>query len=557
MKNTETMPWLKSYPSGLSQAINVDKYSSLAALIEACLEKYSSLTAYENMRKTLSYKELGHLSQAFASYLINHLGMKQGERIAIQLPNILQYPIALLGSIRAGLTIVNLNPFYTPYEMEAHINDANVTCIIVLANFADKLEKILKNTSIKHVIITEIGDLLGFAKRMVVNFIAKNIKKIIPPYNIKGKIQFNDAIKKGAELTFIKPKIKSEEVAFIQYTGSTTGKAKGVMLTNRNILASIEQTSAWVLTKLKEGEEIIITPLPVYHIFALTINVLTAINIGGKNVFITNPRSINTFISELKRHKFTIITGVNTLFKLLLSSKNFKTIDFTHCKVCLGGGMPMEKAIVEEWQEITRKPLIEGYGLTEASPVIACSPLNNDHVIGTVGLPLPNTMIRIVDEDGNDLETGQAGELLAKGPQIMKEYLNNDEETQKTIIDGWLKTGDIATMDQNGFIKIIDRKKDMINVSGFNVYPREIEIIIDKHPKVLESAVIGIKDTKTGESIKAFIVKKDNSLEKQEIIEHCTQYLTTYKMPKYVEFIDTLPKSTVGKVMKKDLKQST
>jgi long-chain acyl-CoA synthetase len=548
------MPWLNSYPAGVPLTINLDQYTSLAHFVENCLDKYSRLTAYENMGKKLSYKEIDNLSKAFASYLINKLGMKPGDKIAIQMPNILQYPIALLGSIRAGLTIVNMNPFYTQYEMEEHIRDANIKCIVILANFAYKVEQILKTTTIEHIIITEIGDLLGLVKKNVVNFITKHIKKIVPTYNIKSKIHFNDVIQAGKKLPFTKPNIDSEDVVFIQYTGSTTGKAKGVMLTNKNILASIEQTTSWVLSKLKEREEIIITALPVYHIFSLTINVLTALRIGAKNVFITNPRAINTFINELKKHKFTILTGVNTLFKLLLSSKNFKTIDFTHCKVCLGGGMPLEIEVIKQWQEATKSQLFEGYGLTEASPVVACSTLNDSHIIGSVGLPLPSTLVRIIDENGNDLEPGQPGELIAKGPQIMKGYLNNQQETQETIIDGWLKTGDIATMDEKGFIKIIDRKKDMINVSGFNVYPREIEIILNRHPKVSESAVVGIKDTKTGESIKAFVVKKEQSLERQEIITYCTDYLTTYKVPKYIEFVDELPKSTVGKILKKDLK---
>jgi long-chain acyl-CoA synthetase len=551
----DNSPWLKNYPKGVPTEINPGRYSSVADLIDSSLIKYSILPAYDNMGKVLTYKEIDTLSAQFASFLQHELGLKKGDRIAIQMPNLLQYPIAMFGALRAGLVVVNTNPLYTAREMEHQFKDSGAKAIVILANFAHNLEKVIKNTDIKHVVVTEIGDMLGGFKGWLVNTVVKYVKKMVPKYHLPTAIPFNQALKEGARLRYRKPDIASTDIAFLQYTGGTTGVSKGAMLTNKNIIANMEQISAWMTPKLKDSEETAITALPLYHIFALTVNCLAMMKIGAKNILITNPRDMKAFIKELKKHPFTIITGVNTLFNGLLNQPDFANINFKHLKVAVGGGMAVQKAVAERWMAVTKTPLAEGYGLTETSPVLTCNGIEGSQRLGTIGLPLPNTDIKVIDDEGNTLGYNEPGEICAKGPQVMPGYWNRPEETEKAFIDGWFKTGDIGTIDEDGFVRIVDRKKDMINVSGFNVYPNEIEDVVATHSKVLESAAVGVADDKSTEIVKLFVVKKDESLTADEVIAHCKENLTGYKVPKIVEFRKELPKSNVGKILRRLLKE--
>lgn len=548
--------WFKNYPKGIPKEINPDSYDSVIDLLEISFKKYGDKTAYESMGKTLTFTEVDQLSAQFSDFLQNHTTLQKGDRIAIQMPNLLQWVIAMFGSIRAGMVVVNTNPLYTAREMNHQLKDSGAKAIVILANFAQNLEKIVKETEVETVVITEIGDMLGGFKKILVNFVVKRVKKMVPPYKIEGAIKFNDALKKGAQGNFTKHKINNEEVAFLQYTGGTTGVSKGAMLTHRNILANMEQISAWMLPKLKEGVETVITALPMYHIFALTVNCLAMMKIGARNILITNPRDMPAFIKTLKKFPFTIITGVNTLFNGLLNQEEFKNVDFSKFKIAVGGGMAVQDHVATKWKEITKVPLAEGYGLTETSPLLSCNPIDGTERIGTVGLPSPSTDIKIFDDNGKESPVGEPGEICAKGPQVMKGYWKRQEETDNVFMkNGYLKTGDIGFIDEDGFVKIVDRKKEMINVSGFNVFPNEIENVISSHEKVLEVGAIGIADPKSTEKVKVFIVKKDDSLTEEEIISYCKENMTPYKVPKQVEFREELPKSNVGKILRRILKE--
>ena len=550
--------WYKAYPEGVPKEIDPDKYENIVDFMEQSIKKFGDKPAFTNMDVTITFNKFNKLATAFAAFLQNHTDLKPGDVIAIQMPNLLQYPVVLLGAMKAGLVITNINPLYTEREMEHQLNDSNAKAIVILNIAAAKLEEIIKNTNVKHVIVTEIGDLFPAFKRFIVNNVVKHIKKMVPPYTLPGHITLREALKKGFESKYTPVKVHRDDILFLQYTGGTTGVSKGAMLTHRNLIANMEQIRAWMTTKLKEGEELIVTPLPLYHIFALTVNLLTFIKVGGHNLLITNPRDIPKFVKTLKKYKFTAMTGVNTLFVALLNHPEFKEIDFSHFKIAIGGGMALQSYTVKRWREVTGTYLAEGYGLTEASPVLTCQRLDRIDPIGTIGIPLPSTDIKLVDEEGNEItELNKPGELWAKGPQIMKGYLNRPEETAKTLTeDGWLKTGDIAVwFNDEGYLKIVDRKKDMILVSGFNVYPNEVEEVLSRHEGILEVAVIGVPDEKSGEAVKAFIVKKDPNLTEEDVRAFASENLTNYKRPKYIEFVDELPKSNIGKILRRKLRE--
>lgn len=548
-------PWIKNYPKGIPAEINLYDYTSVVELFEDALKKYSNRVAYENMGKQLTFAQVDSLSTHFAAYL-QSLGLKKGDRIAIQMPNLLQFPIAFIGSLKAGLIVVNTNPLYTPREMEHQFKDSGAKAIVIVANFANNLEQIIHNTSIKHVIITQLGDMLGGLKGALVNFVVKNIKKMVPAYNLPEAISFNKALKAGASLTLNKPNFSLQDVAVLQYTGGTTGLSKGAALTHANLVAHNSMITQWFKPYHSQSNEqdIIITAIPMYHIFALTVNGILKLSVGAKNVLITNPRDIPGFVKELRKHKFTIITGVNTLFNGLLNNPDFKNLDFSKLKGAVGGGMAVQDVVAKKWLEVTGKPLVEGYGLSETSPVLCCNPLDGTHRLGTIGLPMPSTEVAIFDDNGNQLPQGQTGEICARGPQVFSGYWEKDN-SDVFYPGGWFKTGDIGLMDEQGFFKIVDRKKDMIKVSGFNVYPNEIENVIATHPKVLEVAAIGVPDERSGEAIKVFVVKKDQSLTEEELKDFCHKNLTNYKVPRHFVFRTELPKSNVGKIMRRLLRE--
>lgn len=555
-------PWFQQYGEKIPREIDPNHYDSIPALVDESFKKYSDKVAFENMGKALTYAEVDKLSADFASYLQNVAGLKQGDKIAIQMPNLLQYPIVAFGALRAGLVVVNTNPLYTPNEMEHQFNDSGASAIVILANFAYNLEKILKDTKIKTVIVTEIGDLFGGLKGAITNFVVKKVKKMVPAYNLPGAIKFKDVLKQGAQHTFNAPTIKNEDLAFLQYTGGTTGVSKGAMLSHRNIVANLEQSCAWMEgggLNDDEQQEIVITALPLYHIFALTINLLVMTKIGAKNILITNPRDMDGFLKEIGKYQFTVITGVNTLFVGMLNHPKFASLDFSRLKFGFGGGMAVQKFTSEKWAEVTNSPLCEGYGLTETSPVLTGNPLRDggkDIRVGYIGVPVPSTHIKILDDDGNEVPVGERGELCAKGPQVMQGYWQNEEATKNCFAGDYFKTGDIAVMDEDGFFKIVDRKKEMILVSGFNVYPNEVEDVIASHPKVKEVGAIGVPDSKSTEAVKVYIVKSDNSLTDEEVLSYCKENLTGYKRPKYIQFADDLPKSNVGKIMRRLIKEA-
>lgn len=546
--------WLKHYHKDVPQEINPEKYSSLNAVFAEVFKEYSDLPAYTNFGKVLTYKEIEEKSRAFAAYLQSELGLKKGDKFAIMLPNVLQYPIAMIGIIRAGLTVVNVNPLYTAKELKHQLTDSEAKGILVLENFAYTLEAVVKETAVNHVMVAKMGDCLGTVKGLLTNFVVKNIKKMVPKWNIDNVHYFNSVISKGANLSFTEPSMTRDDYAFLQYTGGTTGKSKGAILTHKNMLANIEQASAWFSPLLTEKKETIITALPLYHIFSLTANCLTFMRFGALNVLITNPRDIPGFVKELGKHKFTALTGVNTLFNALLLNEDFSKIDFSSLKLTLGGGMAVQEAVARKWQAVTQKPLLEAYGLTETSPAACINPTTLTEFNGKIGLPISSTEASIRDSNGDELGFGEAGELCIRGPQVMKGYWNQPEETSQVLSeDGWLRTGDIATIDEDGYVQIVDRKKDMILISGFNVYPNEIEGVIAELDGVKEVAVVGVKDDEKGEQAKAFIVK-DGDLEANDVIEHCRKYLTAYKVPKIIEFKDELPKTNVGKILRRALK---
>lgn len=548
-------PWYKNYPAGTPHELEPYNFSSLVELFETASKKYHNRIAFDNLGGSITYGEVDRLSTNFAAYLQNELGLKKGDRIAIQMPNLLQFPVAMIGSLKAGLIVVNTNPLYTPREMEHQFKDSGISAIVIVANFAYNLQQIVDKIPAKHIIITSMGDMLGTVKGAIVDFVVKRIKKMIPPFEIPNAISFKAVLSKGASLTLRKPTFDIEDVAVLQYTGGTTGISKGAQLSHRNIIAHNMMISHWFKPLILEGEQqIVITALPLYHIFAFTVNGVLMYHQGLRNVLITNPRDIPGFIKEIKKYKFSIITGVNTLFNSLINNLDFASCDFSNLKGAIGGGMAVQDTVAIRWQEITKSPLVEGYGLSETSPVLCCNPLTGGHKRGTIGLPMPSTEVGIFDDDGKELGTGEVGEICARGPQVMRGYWQKDN-SGVFFLNEWFRTGDIGLMDEGGYFKIVDRKKDMIKVSGFNVYPNEIENVLASHPKVLEVAAIGIPDAKSGEVIKAFIVKKDKSLTEEEVKEFCHANLTNYKVPKYIEFRNELPKTNVGKILRRSLKE--
>lgn len=546
-------PWFKHYPKGIPYEINPDQYISLLEVFEECFSKFADLPAFVNMDKTITFKELDELSKRFASYLQNVAQLKQGEKIAIQMPNLLQYPVALFGALRAGLVVVNTNPLYTPREMEYQYKDSEATAIVIVANFANNLETIIGQTRIKTIIVTEIGDLLGF-KGIIVNAAVKYLKKMVPSYILPAHLKFKDVLKEGDPSKYKKPYLTGTDLAFLQYTGGTTGVSKGAMLTHRNMVANMLQMSAWMIPKLKDKEEIVITPLPMYHIFSLTVNCLGMLKIGAKNILITNPRDMKAFIKELKKYPFTVITGVNTLFNGLINQEDFKNLDFSKLKVAVGGGMAVQRVVAEKWAKITGTPIVEGYGLTETAPVVNCNPIDGTERLGYIGIPVPSTDVKIMDEEGNEVPVGTPGEICVKGPQVMLGYFQKEAETKNVFKDGWFKTGDIGEINEDGYFRIVDRIKDMIVVSGFKVFPNEVEDVMAAHPGVLEVAAIGVPDEKSTETVKLFVVKKDPSLTEEDLKEYAKKNLTSYKRPKYYEFRKDLPKSNVGKIIRRQLR---
>ncbi|MFZ5512551.1 MAG: long-chain-fatty-acid--CoA ligase FadD [Pseudomonadota bacterium] len=547
--------WLKSYPPGVPAEININEFKSIGQMFEKSVRAYGPRTAYINMDKGITYSEIDGLTRDFAAYLQSVLGLPKGARVAIMMPNLLQYPVCVYGALRAGYTVVNCNPLYTPRELEHQLKDSGAEVIVIVENFAHVLQEVLHNTPVKHVIVTGLGDMLGFPKSMIVNFVVKHVKKMVPAWNIPNALRFNDVLARGSRSELRPVEVTHDDIAFLQYTGGTTGVSKGAMLTHRNIVANLQQAHAWLKPFLAEGGEIIVTALPLYHIFALTANCLTFFKIGATNVLITNPRDIPGFVKELGKYKFTTLTGVNTLFNALLNDPNFAKLDFSGLRITLGGGMAVQKAVAERWKQVTGTPLIEAYGLTETSPAATINPLDLKEYNGSIGLPVPSTEVAIRDEEGRDLPIGEVGEICVRGPQVMKGYYNRPEETAKVIMaDGFLRTGDVGVMDEKGFVRIVDRKKDMILVSGFNVYPNEIEAVVAMHPGVLEVAAVGVPDEKSGEAVKIFVVKKDPNLTTEALIAHCKENLTGYKVPKLVEFRTELPKTNVGKILRRALR---
>ena len=546
--------WLKSYPKGVPAEINPDAYRSIPQLIDENIGKYRERPAYICMGKTLSFGDVDLLSTRFGAWLQSR-GLARGARVAVMMPNVLQYPVAVFGILRAGYTVVNVNPLYTPRELEHQLKDSGAEAIIILENFATTLEHVLARTPVKHIVVASLGDLLG-VKGLIVNFVVRNVKKLVPAFNLPGAIRFNDVISQAASLQLKKPDINPEDLAFLQYTGGTTGVSKGAMLTHRNVIANMEQVSAWFApTRDDANPHVMVAPLPLYHIYALTCNCLFMLRDGGCNLLIPNPRDIPGFIKELKNNRFTSISGLNTLYNALLNHPEFAQVDFSQLRMSSAGGMAMQKAVADRWQKATKIPILEGYGLTETSPVATTNPVDITEFTGTIGLPVPSTVITIRDDEEHILPTGKVGEICIAGPQVMKGYWQRPEDTAKVMTkDGAFKTGDIGVMDERGFVTIVDRKKDMILVSGFNVYPNELEQVVAMMPGVLEVAAIGVPDEHSGEVPKLFIVKKDPALTESQVMEFCKEQLTGYKRPKYIEFRAELPKTNVGKILRRALR---
>ncbi len=550
----EQRPWLGQYSPGIPANIDTTEYPTAKVFIEDMLKKYDKNPGFYNMGKWLTFKQVDTYSKNLAAYL-HYRGLKPGDKVAIMMPNILQSPISIFAVIRAGLVVVNTNPLYTPREMKHQFTDSGAKAIIIADMFAHNLETIIADTDIDIVITTSLGEMLGGVKGGLVNFVVKNIKKMVPKYNLPNAVKFSTALKEGKKYSINPFSQTPDDTLFLQYTGGTTGVSKGAELTNKNIIANMLQIKYIMNPVLKENEEIILTALPLYHIFALTVNLMAMLSLGVKNVLVTNARDINSVVKEFKKNKISVFSGVNTLFNALLHNEDFKKLDFSPFKVVVAGGMALQDTVAIKWKELTGVTIAEGYGLTESSPVASVNPIDGNARIGTIGLPVPSTYMRIVDEEGNAVAAEEVGEIQIKGPQVMKGYYNRPEETSKVIKDGWLSTGDIGKMFKDGFFKIVDRKKDMILVSGFNVYPNEIEDVIASHPKVMEVAAIGVPHEKSGETVKAFVVKKDKSLTEQEVIDHCKKNLTGYKVPKHVEFRKDLPKSNVGKILRRLLRE--
>lgn len=546
--------WLNRYPADVPAEIDPDRYQSLADMFEQSVARYGDSPAFINMGKTLTFSQLEAQSRAFAAYLQRGLGLQKGDRVALMMPNLLQYPVALFGVLRAGMVVVNVNPLYTPRELEHQLADSGATAIVIVANFAHTLEKVIANTQVQHVIVTQLGDQLSGIKGPLVNLAVKYIKRLVPAYHLPGAIAFRRVLQQGAHLQYTRPEIANADLAFLQYTGGTTGVAKGAMLTHRNMLANLEQVNAAYGPLLERGKELVVTALPLYHIFALTVNCLFFTELGGCSLLITNPRDIPGFVKELAKYPFTAMTGVNTLFNALLNNARFRALDFSSLHLSAGGGMQVQHAVAERWEQLTGRFLLEGYGLTECAPLVSANPHDMSYHSGSIGLPIPSTDVKLVDDNGHEVAPGEPGELCVKGPQVMTGYWRQPAATREVMEDGWLRTGDIVEMDEQGFMRIIDRKKDMILVSGFNVYPNEIEDVVMQHEAVLEVAAVGVPAGVTGEAVKLYVVKKSPDLSEQELIQFCRQHLTAYKVPRLIEFRPELPKSNVGKILRRQLR---
>ncbi len=547
--------WLQSYPADKPAEIGPLKESSLAELMANACKRYGDKTAYLSMGKGMSYAELDRMSLEFAGWL-QSIGMGKGSRVALMMPNLLQYPVCLFGALRAGCVVVNVNPLYTPRELEHQMKDSGAETIVVVENFAQTVEKVLPHTGLRHVVVTPMGEMLGGLKGMLVNLVVRRVKKLVPPWHIPGAVNLHHALSSGRRHGFKTPEIGLDDLAFLQYTGGTTGVAKGAMLSHRNIVSNVTQATAWITPPVRERQELIVTALPLYHIFALTANCLTFLRVGSTNLLIANPRDIPGFVKELKKHRFTVITGVNTLFNALLNNPEFAKLDFSSLIITLGGGMAVQKPVADKWQAVTGKPLIQAYGLTETSPAATINPLNLGEFNGSIGLPIPSTELSIRDDGGAELDVGQIGEICLRGPQVTKGYWQRADESASVFYpDGFLRTGDVGYVDPKGFVFLVDRKKDMILVSGFNVYPNEVEEVVASHPGVLEVAAIGVPSEHSGEAVKIFVVRKDPNLTPEEIIAHCRTQLTSYKVPHQVEFRTDLPKTNVGKVLRRALKE--
>ncbi|MEY4616625.1 MAG: hypothetical protein RJB66_1585 [Pseudomonadota bacterium] len=550
-----TRIWLKEYQQGVPSDINPDLYNSIPEILTPSFKKYASHPSFTSFGTTFTYEKIHTQALKFAAFLQKDLGHKPGDRIALMMPNVLQYPICIFGALYAGMTIVNVNPLYTGRELQYQLKDSGAETIVIFANAAATLQTIVKDTPIKNIITTEIGDLLNFPKNILINFVLKHVKKMVPAYSLANEISIQTAFESRTTQDFTPVTIKNTDIAFLQYTGGTTGVSKGAILTHRNMISNLLQAKAWLDPVIEDGKEVIITALPLYHIFSLTANCFTFSFVGGHNIMITNPKDIPGFIKELSRWKFSTITGVNTLFRALMNDPKFSQLDFSKLKISLGGGMAVQKAVAVEWKQKTGTPLIEAYGLTETSPAACINPLNIPEFNGCIGVPISSTEVKILDDNGNELPIGESGEICIRGPQVMAGYWKKPEETEKVMTrDAFFKSGDIGFMNEKGFVKIMDRKKDMILVSGFNVYPNEIEDLLATHPKVLEVAAIGVADEKSGEVVKVFVVKRDSSLTDDELIRFSRENLVGYKVPKSVEFRDSLPKSNVGKILRKDLR---
>ncbi len=550
--------WLKSYPTGIPEFVELERYASLAHMFDDCAERYRHLPAFANMGTSLSFSELNIESYNFAAYLQAELGLRKGEYVAVMLPNILQFPIAVYGILRAGLAAVNINPQYTSRELGEALNGSAAKVIVILENFADVLAEVVMDTHVEQVIIARVGDMLDFPKSAVVNFVLKHVHRRIPEYTLDRTVTFRQALATGQQRQLVKPELNREDTAFLQLTGGTTGLAKMAVLSHGNVLSNLAQVEAWFRLVLEDGKETVITALPLYHIFSLMANCFLFTCLGGLNYLITNPRDMKGFVKELRRVRFSVITGVNTLFNGLLNAEGFAALDFSNLKISLGGGMAVQESVAEKWCQVTGCVLTEAYGLTETSPAVTINPFHLEKHNGSIGLPIPNTEISIQDNDGRHLELGEVGELCVRGPQVMQGYLNDPVETRKVLSeDGWFHTGDIAVVDDKGYVRIVDRKKDMILVSGFNVYPNEIENVVADHDGVLEVAAIGVDDEESGEVVKLCIVKKDPALTAAEVLEFCKDRLTRYKWPKHIEFYSELPKSNVGKILHRVLREET
>ena len=550
-------PWLANYPQGIPAEIDLEKYPSIVSVLNEACRDYRANPAFANFGKVITYAEVDRLSTQFANYLLHELKLKKGDRVALMMPNVLQYPIAIFGVLRAGLTVVNTNPMYTARELKHQLVDSGASAIVVLENFAHVVADVIGETPIKQVLVTGVGDMLGFPKGSLINFVLRHVKKQVPEYSLPGAIRFNQALDKGAKHTLPDIDIRGHDIAFLQYTGGTTGVAKGAMLTHRNLVANMQQSSVWLGSNARPGHEVIITALPLYHIFALTANCLVFMKFGGLNHLITNPRDMKGFVAELRKIPFTAITGVNTLFNGLLNTPGFDQVDFSNMHLSLGGGMAVQRAVAERWKKVTGITLVEAYGLTETSPAACMNPMDLEDFNGAIGLPIPSTDACVKDDAGKQLPVGEVGELCIRGPQVMAGYWQRPEETAKVIdAEGWLHTGDMAKMDEGGFFYIVDRKKDMILVSGFNVYPNEVEDVIALMPGVLEVAAVGVPDDKSGEAVKVVIVKKDPSLSAEQVRAFCKENLTGYKQPRLVEFRTELPKSNVGKILRRELRDA-